>query len=446
MIVQFLLVVVVFAVWRKSKRKAKSVAFFHPNCADGGGGEAVLWTAIDECTKRRPDLTVYIYSSVAQTSELQTKIERRFQFNLPWEIIHFVPLRTHKLLHPSRYPYLTLLCQFLAGFVVGVDALLLLTPEVFIETTGVPGSISVFRLLGGCSTVAYVHYPIITKDMIKRVSSRREMYNNSSFITKSIVLTNLKLCYYYVFSFLYYLCGACTTKVMANGTWTKEHLETLWPGSVSICYPPVKIEDFTKNGNKGEKELNEKKVSIVSLGQIRPEKNHGDQLKTLELLKKELPYHKVCLKIIGAVRDENDQRLADNLRQVATGLELEEGKDFELVHNANFNDILDILQNSVCGIHTMVDEHFGIAVVEMMAAGVLVVAHKSAGPLKDIIGASQQTVGFLAENVEDYVNNIRTIIESDRSEREKIRADALRWTTEQFDESIFRTQFMSNIG
>lgn len=33
----------------------------------------------------------------------------------------------------------------------------------------------------------------------------------------------------------------------------------------------------------------------------------------------------------------------------------------------------------------MENEHFGIAVVEMMAAGLIVMAHNSAGPREDII-------------------------------------------------------------
>lgn len=33
----------------------------------------------------------------------------------------------------------------------------------------------------------------------------------------------------------------------------------------------------------------------------------------------------------------------------------------------------------------MKSEHFGIAIVEMMAAGLLVLAHNSAGPKTDII-------------------------------------------------------------
>jgi glycosyltransferase involved in cell wall biosynthesis len=37
------------------------------------------------------------------------------------------------------------------------------------------------------------------------------------------------------------------------------------------------------------------------------------------------------------------------------------------------------------GLHTMWNEHFGIGVVEYMAAGLIPVAHKSGGPLMDIV-------------------------------------------------------------
>ncbi|CAD5221306.1 unnamed protein product [Bursaphelenchus xylophilus] len=434
---------IAFSLWCRSKRRQKSIAFFHPNCADGGGGEAVLWTAVDEITKRRPDLFVCIFSTLPKSDALCERIDQRFQFQLPWNSIEFMPLKSTWLLNPGNYPYLTLLLQFLAGFFVGLDALLSLNPEIFVETTGVPATLPVFRIFGGCTTVAYVHYPMITKDMINRVASRKEMYNNAGTITKSLILTNLKLLYYYGFSLLYYLCGLTTTKVLTNGTWTKEHLETLWPFESTICYPPVKINDFVQNQNKGEKALAEKRLNVVSLGQIRPEKNHRDQLKTLSLLREEFPYHKICLKIIGSIRNEADQILADELRCFAEELELKEGTDFEFVHNAKFSEILELLQNSLCALHTMVDEHFGIAVVEMLAAGVLVVAHKSAGPLKDIIGSSDKPVGFLGETPEDYANHIKTIIESERSEREKIRADALQWVSQKFDETKFRAQFLS---
>lgn len=43
------------------------------------------------------------------------------------------------------------------------------------------------------------------------------------------------------------------------------------------------------------------------------------------------------------------------------------------------------LREASVGIHTMWNEHFGISVVEMMAAGLVVVAHNSGGPSMDIV-------------------------------------------------------------
>ena len=47
--------------------------------------------------------------------------------------------------------------------------------------------------------------------------------------------------------------------------------------------------------------------------------------------------------------------------------------------------------------NTMVDEHFGINVVEFLAAGVIPVVHASTGPLKDIdIFYEGRQTGFYA--------------------------------------------------
>jgi hypothetical protein len=40
---------------------------------------------------------------------------------------------------------------------------------------------------------------------------------------------------------------------------------------------------------------------------------------------------------------------------------------------------------SLIGLHSMRDEHFGIGVVELMASGVITIAHRSGGPQSDIV-------------------------------------------------------------
>ncbi|CAI5987253.1 unnamed protein product [Closterium sp. NIES-65] len=48
-------------------------------------------------------------------------------------------------------------------------------------------------------------------------------------------------------------------------------------------------------------------------------------------------------------------------------------------------ELQQLLGGATCGIHTMWDEHFGISVVEYMAAGAVPIAHNSAGPKMDIV-------------------------------------------------------------
>lgn len=53
-------------------------------------------------------------------------------------------------------------------------------------------------------------------------------------------------------------------------------------------------------------------------------------------------------------------------------------------------------------------EHFGITLVEMLAAGLIVAAHNSAGPKLDILCDG---VGFLCKDLEEYVMAIVKVMQ-----------------------------------
>ena len=102
----------------------------------------------------------------------------------------------------------------------------------------------------------------------------------------------------------------------------------------------------------------------------------------------------LCLNIIGSIRGPEDREIFREVDQLIKEKGLE--NNIFLTENPSFDEVKRLFENCKIGIHTMRDEHFGISIVEMMAAGLLTIAHKSGGPLNDIIGTSKNQVGLLA--------------------------------------------------
>lgn len=73
------------------------------------------------------------------------------------------------------------------------------------------------------------------------------------------------------------------------------------------------------------------------------------------------------LKLVGSSRNAGDEAAISNLKRLAAQLGIDDRVDFHV--NVSFSELRMLLGNAVAGLHTMVDEHFGISVVEYMAAG-----------------------------------------------------------------------------
>ena len=104
------------------------------------------------------------------------------------------------------------------------------------------------------------------------------------------------------------------------------------------------------------------------------------QLRALAEVKRRLAERSafaVCprLHVIGGCRHEADRMRAAALKSLADTLGISD--DVEFMVNAPFDAMLRTLGSAAIGLHTMTDEHFGIGVVEYMAAGCTPVAHDS---------------------------------------------------------------------
>ena len=296
----------------------------------------------------------------------------------------------------------------------------------------------IFRYVANSRVGAYVHYPTISTDMLSLVSNTVTSYNNRSFISNSRVLTFSKLLYYKMFAALYGVIGRTADIVMVNSSWTQSHIQQIWKRNARIVYPPCNTSDFKELSLDGKNNL-----QIVSIGQIRPEKNHSLQLRAFKIfvdrLGNECKDDRLAkLVIIGSCRNSEDQQRVNQLKSVCKELGLEDKVEFKL--NIPYEELKAVMQNSNIGLHTMINEHFGIGVVECLAAGLITVAHNSGGPKLDII--DDGVTGFLAnDSDEEFSQILYKIINLSQNDINMIRLKS-RQSVDRFSEEQFEILFL----
>ncbi|XP_060989836.1 GDP-Man:Man(3)GlcNAc(2)-PP-Dol alpha-1,2-mannosyltransferase isoform X3 [Dama dama] len=302
------------------------------------------------------------------------------------------------------------------------------------------------KYLGGCRVGSYVHYPTISTDMLSVVKNQNVGFNNAAFITRNPFLSKVKLIYYYLFAFMYGLVGSCSDIVMVNSSWTLNHILSLWKvgNCTNIVYPPCDVQTFLDLPLHEEKATSEH--LLVSIGQFRPEKNHPLQIRAFAKLlnKKEsesLPPLKLVL--IGGCRNQDDELRVNQLRRLAEDLGVQEDVEFKI--NIPFDELKNYLSEATIGLHTMWNEHFGIGIVECMAAGTIVLAHNSGGPKLDIVVPHHgERTGFLAESEEAYAETMVHILSMSAEQRLQIRNSA-RASVSRFSDQEFEEAFLSSV-
>ncbi|KAF7214992.1 GDP-Man:Man(3)GlcNAc(2)-PP-Dol alpha-1,2-mannosyltransferase [Nothobranchius furzeri] len=448
------LVLLVLAVrfWLQSCRNARraregcpSVAFFHPYCNAGGGGERVLWCAIRALQNRYADVNFVVYTGdVGVTGQQMLEgARRRFNIVLP-RPVRFIFLQHRALVEPSLFPHFTLLGQSVGSIFLGWEALTEFVPDLYIDSMGYAFTLPLFRYLGGCSVGSYVHYPTISTDMLSVVRERHPRINNPDFVANNLFLSAFKLVYYCLFALLYGLAGSCSDVIMVNSFWTLDHILSLWrsPNRTSVVYPPCDVGAF--QDIPLEEEGDRKCHSIISVGQFRPEKDHRLQIRAFKKVldrRRLRGREELRLVLIGGCRNQEDEDRVLMLRGLCQELGVADRVEFKL--NVPFEELKQEMKEATIGLHTMWNEHFGIGVVECMAAGKVILAHKSGGPKMDIvIPFDGGPTGFLADDEDSYAAAIEQILALSPSSRLEIRRNA-RQSVARFSDQEFEACFVA---
>jgi len=410
------------------------------------------------------NIEIIIYTIDPPTTnerDLRLDAERRFDVSIP-EKVRLVSLEEYKD-YLSPRPFLSLVMESWGTMKLARRALMatILHKEfnkdsefVFCDTTGCAFTFAVVRWMCPPTVriLAYVHYPTISTDMMMWEWQR----NKANASLKRKIKTVIKLGYYYLFSVAYGLCGSLADLVMVNSTWTYNHIHSLWKfrssfqrkeQPIQIVYPPCRVpsnvDDETSDNNNATLREN----TIISIGQFRPEKAHKIQILALrELLRfMSLPgikqIDRVKLLLIGSCRNDSDRGRVEELRKIVKNLDLQDHVVFNI--NPPYQELQASMFRASIGIHTMRQEHFGIGIVEMMAAGLLTIAHDSGGPKSDIVlEVGRGGTGFLATTAQEYGDAMYKALTLDAKEanamRQKAKASATRFSDEAFDKSLER--------
>ncbi|XP_022942931.1 GDP-Man:Man(3)GlcNAc(2)-PP-Dol alpha-1,2-mannosyltransferase [Cucurbita moschata] len=425
------------------RNRKRAVGFFHPYTNDGGGGERVLWCAVKAIQDENPSLECVVFTGDhdASPESLMARAVDRFGVKLlfPPKVVH---LCKRKWIEETTYPRFTMIGQSFGSIYLSWEALCKFTPLYYFDTSGYAFTYPLARLFG-CIVVCYTHYPTISLDMLSRVRGRSSMYNNDALIAKSSWLSQCKVIYYVLFSWMYGFVGSFTQLAMVNSSWTQSHIEKLWriPDRIKRVYPPCDTSVLQAL----PLERPTKTPIIISVAQFRPEKAHLLQLEAFSAAIKKLDSSSVRpkLQFVGSCRNKSDEERLQSLKNKAIELKVDENVEF--YKNLMYRDLVGLLGGSVAGIHSMTDEHFGISVVEYMAAGAIPIAHNSAGPKMDIVlEEDEQQTGFLATNVNEYADAILQVVKMPETERLKMAAAARR-RAERFSEKKFYEDFKAAI-
>ena len=121
------------------------------------------------------------------------------------------------------------------------------------------------------------------------------------------------------------------------------------------------------------------------------------------------------------------------------------GHHISILDDVTIEELKNILKRAKYGIHTMIDEHFGIGIVEMMSAGLVVLTHNSAGPRDDIIQRTSE-YGFLCNTDGEYVDILFRLIVDDVSYTNRtvgeIAHRARQKCIDKFSNQIFEKRFV----
>jgi len=354
---------------------AMKILVIHPYLSDIGGAEEVLINILEALMKRKHD--VFVLGKFPKKSEFE-KIASANITQIPYDSSGFEIKRF------QAYQKLLFKHDFLRNK---------LSKKIGHVDLEISTQDPMFFLGVGKKQIAYVHFPENLTRLMEGGNRRSKFFWKLFYLPISLRLrqrvskANLLLC---------------------NSEYTKDAIMRYWGITALVVYPPVDVNDFHPAP---------KEDFVVSVGRFVPIKNYELIVEVAKLM----PSLKFI--IIGRRRVSDDYY--EKIKRLKPA-------NVELIGDATRSEIVSKLSRAKIYLHAMVGEHFGISVVEAMAAGCIPIVHDSGGP-KEVIGP----FGYVYKSTAECVECVNKALES-KIEPQKIAERTKHFSSENFKKNFAR--------
>jgi len=186
--------------------------------------------------------------------------------------------------------------------------------------------------------------------------------------------------------------------VMTNSSWTAEYIKRTYGNDrVYVVHPPVNVEELLPlGGDRGK--------IVLTVSRISPEK----RLTAIAEVARLVPEAEFYL--VGSTSVYSGPVLRE-IRERSEGL-----SNFHLETDVPRKRILELMSQASIYLHPPFAEHFGIAIAEAAAAGLVPVVYRDGGGWTDIASRVDQGLGYTS--VEEAAHIIRSLL----NDTERLRA------------------------
>ncbi len=202
------------------------------------------------------------------------------------------------------------------------------------------------------------------------------------------------------------------TLLLTNSRFSRSVIRRYLGRNALVIYPPVNVNRYLALNNEKRGNL------VITIGRFSYEKKYENIVRIAEKLP-DIDFH-----IIGSVASDLSYKYYVKIKKM---IEYRNIKNIYLHPNLPQKKMENLLSSGKVYLHTMINEHFGISVVEGMASGLIPVVHRSGGPWTDIVyfgkyGFGYNTVEEAAHFIKKAIKEYDSLVKRIR-ERSKVFSD-----------------------